>query len=37
MKVQDGFAYPPDTLGLGIEWDWQAIHQRQQIHLEIKA
>jgi L-alanine-DL-glutamate epimerase-like enolase superfamily enzyme len=37
MKVLDGFAYPPDTSGLGIDWDWQAIEKRQKIHLEIKA
>jgi L-alanine-DL-glutamate epimerase-like enolase superfamily enzyme len=37
MKVQDGFAYPPDTTGLGIDWNWDAIQKRQQIHLEIKA
>jgi L-alanine-DL-glutamate epimerase-like enolase superfamily enzyme len=37
MAVKDGFAYPPNTPGLGIAWDWQAIDKRQAIHLEIKA
>ena len=37
MRVEDGFAIPPDTPGLGIAWDWQAISQRQITHLEIKA
>ncbi len=27
--VKDGYAYPPDTPGLGIEWDWDAIDHRQ--------
>lgn len=29
LKVQDGFAIPPSVPGLGIEWDWQAIRQKQ--------
>jgi L-alanine-DL-glutamate epimerase-like enolase superfamily enzyme len=37
MQVQDGFAIPPDTPGLGIAWDWAAITQRQITHLEIQA
>jgi L-alanine-DL-glutamate epimerase-like enolase superfamily enzyme len=37
MKVQDGFAYPPDAPGLGIDWDWQAVQKQQSIHREIKA
>jgi L-alanine-DL-glutamate epimerase-like enolase superfamily enzyme len=36
MKVQDGFAYPPDTHGLGIHWNWDAIEKRQQTFLEIQ-
>jgi L-alanine-DL-glutamate epimerase-like enolase superfamily enzyme len=36
MKVQDGFAFPPDAHGLGIDWDWDAIAKRQKIYLEIK-
>jgi L-alanine-DL-glutamate epimerase-like enolase superfamily enzyme len=37
MQVQDGFAIPPDTPGLGIAWDWAAITQRQITHLEIQT
>ena len=29
IRVEGGYAYPPDTPGLGIEWDWQEITQRQ--------
>jgi L-alanine-DL-glutamate epimerase-like enolase superfamily enzyme len=29
IRVEDGYAYPPDTPGLGIDWDWQAIAGRQ--------
>ena len=36
MKVLNGFAYPPDTHGLGIHWNWDAIEQRQQTFLEIQ-
>lgn len=25
MRIEDGFALPSDTPGLGIAWDWQAI------------
>ena len=28
MAMADGFAIPPDTPGLGIDWDWQAIERR---------
>ena len=37
MKVEDGFARPPETPGLGIAWDWPAINHRQTTHLEIKT
>jgi L-alanine-DL-glutamate epimerase-like enolase superfamily enzyme len=37
MQVQDGYALPPETPGLGIAWDWSAISSRQITHLEIKA
>jgi L-alanine-DL-glutamate epimerase-like enolase superfamily enzyme len=36
MKVEDGFAIPPDAHGLGIDWNWDAIQKRQKIYLEIK-
>ncbi len=29
IRVEGGYAYPPDTPGLGIEWDWDAIGTRQ--------
>ena len=37
MKVEGGYAHPPETPGLGIAWDWAAIQQRQTTHMEIKA
>jgi L-alanine-DL-glutamate epimerase-like enolase superfamily enzyme len=36
MKVEGGYAHPPETPGLGIAWDWAAIQQRQTTHMEIK-
>lgn len=29
MTVQDGYAVPPSTPGLGIDWDWKAIEKAQ--------
>jgi L-alanine-DL-glutamate epimerase-like enolase superfamily enzyme len=37
LQVQDGYALPPETPGLGIAWDWAAIEQRQMTHKEIQA
>jgi L-alanine-DL-glutamate epimerase-like enolase superfamily enzyme len=37
LQVQDGYALPPETPGLGIAWDWAAIEQRQTTHMEIQA
>ena len=37
IRVEDGFAYPPETPGLGIEWDWQEIAQRQLADMAIGA
>jgi L-alanine-DL-glutamate epimerase-like enolase superfamily enzyme len=28
LNISDGRAYPPDTPGLGIEWDWQTIRSK---------
>lgn len=28
MAMADGFAIAPDTPGLGIDWDWQAVERR---------
>jgi L-alanine-DL-glutamate epimerase-like enolase superfamily enzyme len=36
MKVENGFAIPPDAHGLGIDWNWDAIQKRQKIYMEIK-
>jgi L-alanine-DL-glutamate epimerase-like enolase superfamily enzyme len=29
LRVQDGYAYPSDEPGLGIDWDWDAIVDQQ--------
>jgi L-alanine-DL-glutamate epimerase-like enolase superfamily enzyme len=29
IRVEHGYAYPPSSVGLGIEWDWNAIEARQ--------
>ena len=36
IRVEGGYAYPPDTPGLGIEWDWQEITQRQIADQSVK-
>ena len=36
IRVEDGYAYPPDSPGLGIAWDWQAIAARQTADLQIE-
>ena len=36
IRVEDGYAYPPDTPGLGIAWDWPAIAARQTADLQIE-
>ena len=35
IRVEDGFAYPPATPGLGIEWDWTQIAARQCCDLSV--
>ena len=37
IHVQDGFAYPPETHGLGITWDWSEIGKRTSVELSITA
>lgn len=32
IRVEQGYAYPPATVGLGIEWDWDAIEARQSFN-----
>lgn len=33
IRVEDGYAYPPNTPGLGIEWDWAQIQERQSADI----
>jgi L-alanine-DL-glutamate epimerase-like enolase superfamily enzyme len=35
IRVENGFAYPPNTPGLGIEWDWPVIAARQIADVQI--
>jgi len=36
LRVRDGYAYPPNEPGLGIDWDWDAIaEQRLAEHSSI--
>ncbi len=35
MSIEDGFALVPDSPGLGIAWDWNALHARQAERFEI--
>ena len=35
MALDNGYALPPEAPGLGIAWDWKAIHARQSVNLEI--
>ena len=32
IRVEQGYAYPPATVGLGIEWNWDAIDARQSFN-----
>ena len=36
MAIVDGHAVVPDTPGLGIEWDWNALQARQVERFEIR-
>ena len=35
LRVEGGWAYPPDTPGLGIEWDWPAVTSRQLTDITL--
>ncbi len=35
IRVADGRAYPPQTPGLGIEWDWPVIDKRQVANVLV--
>jgi len=37
IRVKQGFAYPPQSPGLGIDWDWAAIERRQTVDMVIAA
>jgi L-alanine-DL-glutamate epimerase-like enolase superfamily enzyme len=37
IAIEDGYAIPPSTPGLGIEWDWAEIARRQKIITEIRS
>lgn len=34
-KIENGFAYPPEKVGLGIDWDWQKVAADSLIHEVI--
>ncbi len=34
IRIEDGYAYPPETIGLGIEWDWKKIQHKQLAQVE---
>ena len=36
IRVEGGYAFAPDTSGLGIEWDWPVIGKRQTADLTVK-
>jgi len=35
VHIEDGFAHAPATVGLGIEWNWDAIGQRQKVATTV--
>lgn len=37
IRVEQGYAYPPDMPGLGIAWDWAAIGRRQCVDTTIRS
>ncbi|PRY21392.1 L-alanine-DL-glutamate epimerase-like enolase superfamily enzyme [Aliiruegeria haliotis] len=36
MRMEAGLAYPSDTPGLGIDWDWDAIEAMSESHRLLK-
>ena len=36
IRVEGGYAYPPNEPGLGIEWDWPAIDRRQNACVTLR-
>lgn len=37
IRIEDGCALPPETPGLGIEWDWAAIDARRKADLLVRG
>jgi len=37
IRVEDGYAYPPDTPGLGVACDWAAIQKWQIADITIAS
>ncbi len=35
IRVEGGYAYPPDSAGIGIDWDWPVIAKRQNADIRI--
>ena len=36
LDVREGHAYPPARIGIGIDWDWQAIHKQAIVRKIIR-
>ncbi|MEG0869726.1 MAG: mandelate racemase/muconate lactonizing enzyme family protein [Hafnia sp.] len=36
VNISDGFAYPPEEPGLGIQWDWQKIKAETVVYYVIE-
>jgi len=36
VRIEDGFALAPTGLGLGIDWNWDAINRRQKAALTVQ-
>ena len=35
IALENGFAIPPDSPGIGIDWDWQAIDRQARVRRVI--
>lgn len=35
VKIEQGFAYPPESIGIGIDWDWEKIKKESLIYEVI--
>ncbi len=36
FRIEEGLAYPPETAGLGIDWDWDKITRQSLLHEVIQ-